>query len=93
MVAEFTKLRAWQLSAELAADVYEMTSGFPPGERYGMGQQSRRAAVSMSSNIAEGYARLHPRDKARFYELARSPCADEACRVIYGLMEATRPSL
>ncbi len=69
---EFTKLKAWQAACDVAEDVYALTNTFPDREVYGMTSQLRRAAVSMSTNIAEGYARWHARDKSRFYEMARS---------------------
>ena len=47
----------WQKSVDLAVDVYRLTRDFPPGERFGMTAQVRRAAMSISNNIAEGHGR------------------------------------
>src|SRR5690606_20191337 len=56
--------------------VYEMTSFFPVEERYGLSQQMRRAAVSISSNIAEGAGRNGPREFLNFVGIARGSLAE-----------------
>jgi four helix bundle protein len=66
----FEKLEAWQKAVELADDVYAATRGFPDHERFGLTTQMRRAAVSISSNIAEGSGRSSDADFARFIEIA-----------------------
>jgi len=53
----FEKLDVWQKAVELAGDVYRTTRQFPVDERFGLTAQMRRAAVSISSNIAEGSGR------------------------------------
>jgi hypothetical protein len=60
----FEKLEAWQLAIELARRVYSATSHFPDAERFGLTSQMRRAAVSISSNIAEGSGRATDTDCA-----------------------------
>ncbi|MEX2252133.1 MAG: four helix bundle protein [Acidimicrobiia bacterium] len=67
---DFRSLRVWQESHGLALEIYELTSKFPTGERFGLTAQMRRAAVSVSSNIAEGCSRSSRRDFARFLEIA-----------------------
>ncbi len=66
----FEKLDVWQRAVELAAFVYGLTASFPSDERFGITSQMRRAAVSVSSNIAEGSSRSSRQDFARFVELA-----------------------
>lgn len=66
----FEKLDVWQRSIELAAQVYDISGRFPPDEKFGLTSQMRRAAVSISSNIAEGSSRSSRADFARFVELA-----------------------
>ena len=66
----FEKLETWQKAIAFADLVYEMTRNFPPAERFGLTNQMRRAAVSISSNIAEGVARNSKNDYARFLEIA-----------------------
>ena len=60
------KLDVWQKAIDFADLVYSSTRTFPSGERFGLTNQIRRAAVSISSNIAEGSARISDTDFARF---------------------------
>jgi four helix bundle protein len=64
------KLRVFAEAEELALDVYRLTHSLPVHERYGLGEQLRRAAVSIGSNIAEGCGRGGTRDFVRFLEIA-----------------------
>jgi len=66
----FEKLETWQKAIAFADLVYELTRNFPTDERFGLTNQMRRAAVSVSSNIAEGTARNSKNDYARFLEIA-----------------------
>jgi four helix bundle protein len=66
----FEKLETWQKAIEFADVVYELTRHFPADERFGLTNQMRRAAVSISSNTAEGTARNSKNDYARFLEIA-----------------------
>lgn len=66
----FEKLETWQKSIAFADLVYEVARNFPSDERFGLTNQMRRAAVSISSNIAEGTARNSRNDYARFLEIA-----------------------
>jgi four helix bundle protein len=69
-VFRFEKLDVWQKAVELADDVYRLTRAFPNEERFGLTSQMRRAAVSISSNIAEGTGRTSDAEFARFVEIA-----------------------
>ncbi len=66
----FEKLDVWQKAVDFADLVYACTDGFPPDERFGLTNQMRRAAVSISSNVAEGCSRSSKTDFARFVEIA-----------------------
>lgn len=66
----FEKLEVWREAIEFARLIYALTSSFPEAERYGLTSQMRRAAVSVSSNIAEGSSRSLRQDFARFVEIA-----------------------
>ena len=66
----FEKLDVWQKAIDFADLVYNQTRNFPAAERFGLTNQMRRAAVSISSNIAEGTSRMSQTDFARFIEIA-----------------------
>ena len=66
----FEKLDVWQEAINFADFVYSATRSFPDDERFGLTNQMRRAAVSISSNVAEGSSRSSRPDFARFVELA-----------------------
>jgi four helix bundle protein len=66
----FEKRGVWQKAIEFADLVYATTKSFPADERFGLTNQMRRAAVSVSSNIAEGSSRMSKTDFARFVEIA-----------------------
>jgi four helix bundle protein len=67
---KFEKLDVWQKAIDFADLVYSITKSFPTDERFGLTNQMRRAAVSVSANIAEGSARISNADFARFIEIA-----------------------
>jgi four helix bundle protein len=66
----FEKLDVWQEAIQFAEAIYKITNKFPEQERFGLTNQMRRAAVSISSNIAEGSSRASRTDFARFVEIA-----------------------
>ena len=66
----FEKLDVWKKSIELADTIYTGSRVFPAEERFGLTNQLRRAAISISSNIAEGSSRRSKTDFARFIEIA-----------------------
>ena len=66
----FEKLEVWQKAIDFADLVYNETRAFPAEERFGLTNQLRRAAISISSNIAEGSSRSSRNDFARFAEIA-----------------------
>jgi len=57
MLKNYKELKVWQKSYQLCIEIYTITKEFPKDERYGLTSQIRRAAVSVPSNIAEGYGR------------------------------------
>lgn len=66
----FKDLLAWQKSLTLAKKVYQVTGNFPTEERFGLINQMRRCAVSIPSNIAEGYGRGSDKELLRFLYVA-----------------------
>lgn len=66
----FEKLEVWKNARELAKAIYILSAKFSNTEKYGLASQIQRAAVSVSSNIAEGSGRNSPKEKIRFIEIA-----------------------
>ena len=63
-------LIVWQKSMALVKRVYEVTRAFPHEEMFGLTSQMRRAAVSIPSNIAEGYGRIYDKERINFLSIA-----------------------
>jgi len=71
MIAQhFTDLLVWQKGHQLVLLIYKITSQFPTKEVYSLVDQMRRAVISITSNIAEGFARKGIKEKIQFYYLA-----------------------
>ncbi len=68
----YEKLEVWQLAIKLAKEIYNITKLFPAEEKFGLNSQLRRAVVSVSSNLAEGSARVSKKEQAHFSSLAYS---------------------
>lgn len=66
-IHSFKDLKAWQESHYLVMAIYKITGSFPTSELYGLTKQMRRAVVSISSNIAEGFTRKSKKEKIQFY--------------------------
>lgn len=62
-VQNFYELEAWKTGHDLVLEVYKVTGNFPREEQFGMTSQLRRAASSITANIAEGFERYHFNDK------------------------------
>jgi four helix bundle protein len=71
MLKSYRELQVWQRSIQLATAVYRLAAGFPRDEIYGLSSQMKRAAVSVASNIAEGYGRLTGGEYRQFLGIAR----------------------
>lgn len=69
-IKTFRDLYAWQTGHELILAVYQISKSFPASESFGLTNQMRRAAVSVTSNVAEGFSRRGSKDKIRFYSMA-----------------------
>jgi four helix bundle protein len=67
----YRDLIVWQKAMSLVTFVYKATANFPQQEQYGLTSQMRRAAVSIPSNIAEGYGRFSKNEFCRFLEIAK----------------------
>ena len=69
-IKSFTELIAWKEGHKLVLMIYEMTKRFPPEEKFGLTNQLRRAIISFTSNIAEGFSRNTSKEKVQFYYTA-----------------------
>lgn len=69
-IKSFTDLDAWKEGHALVLRIYEITKQFPKEEMFGLISQTRRCAVSITSNIAEGFSRQFYREKVQFYSMA-----------------------
>ncbi|MBI2196086.1 four helix bundle protein [Candidatus Daviesbacteria bacterium] len=75
-ITKFSDLDAWQEAHMLVDLVYKLTNRFPKSEVYGLTSQLRRAVVSITANIAEGFSRFHYKDRLRFYYDARGSLSE-----------------
>ncbi len=78
-------LRVWQQSMELVTYIYTMTKTFPKDEVFGLVSQMRRAAVSVPSNIAEGYARGTDREKLHFLRISSGSMSEIETQLMLSL--------
>ena len=70
-ITSFRDLFVWQEAHTFVLLIYKTTSSFPVEEKFGLTNQMRRAAVSITSNIAEGFSRHSPNDKIHFYRISK----------------------
>jgi len=75
-IKSFKQLNIWQKGIEEVKYVYEITKNFPRYELYGLTSQIRRAAVSIPSNIAEGFKRSHSNEYRQFLHIALGSAAE-----------------
>ena len=66
----FKSMTVWKKAYKLVLEIYKITASFPKSEIYGLAQQMHRAAVSIPSNIAEGYCRKHKAEYKQFMSIA-----------------------
>lgn len=69
-VVNFTDLVAWQEGHKLVLEIYFITRDFPQRETYILSSQMQRCAISITSNIAEGFSRKGRKEKIQFYSTA-----------------------
>lgn len=70
IIKTFREILAWQKAHELTLLVYKLTEKYPKSEEFGLKLQSRRCAVSVGSNIAEGFKRKTKNDSLHFYNIS-----------------------
>jgi len=70
-IKDFKDLIVWRESHKLVLDIYKLTKNFPKNEIFGIISQMRRASVSITSNITEGFGRQGYKEKLQFYYIAQ----------------------
>ena len=81
-IKNFQDLRIWQIGIEVVKDIYILTKKFPKEELYGLTSQMRRSAVSIPSNIAEGFRRYHNKEYRQFLYITLGSCAELETQII-----------
>jgi four helix bundle protein len=81
-ITSFKELRIWQQGIRIVKDVYKISRQLPKDENYGLITQMRRAAVSIPSNIAEGFKRYHPRQYRQHLYMALGSAAELETQLI-----------
>jgi len=84
MFLSFRDMPVWQTAMEIAETVFALTDNLPRKEDYGFTSQIRRAALSISANIAEAFGRDHTLDKVNFYFVARGSVTETQSHLEYG---------
>jgi four helix bundle protein len=82
MIKSYKDLLVWQKSFRLALEIYKVTKKFPREELYGLVSQMRRAAFSIPSNIAEGYARGSTAEYRQFLKIAFASGAELETQIL-----------
>jgi four helix bundle protein len=80
----YEKFDAWKVSHELALEVYRITAKWPKSERYELTSQTRRAALSAPTNIAEGAAKRGTREFRRYLDIALGSLSELSYLVRFG---------
>jgi four helix bundle protein len=75
-VKRYRDLDIWKKAIELVKDVYKVTEKFPKQEIYGLVSQMRRSAISIPSNVAEGFRRYHNKEYKQFLYVTLGSCAE-----------------
>jgi four helix bundle protein len=75
-IRSYRDLDIWKLGIQVAKEIYELTERFPKQEMYIMTAQLRRCAISVPSNVAEGFRRYHNKEYRQFLHIALGSCAE-----------------
>lgn len=77
----YKKLEVYAKSRQLVVTVYALLKHFPAEEKYALGDQMRRAVISVPSNIAEGLSRTAPKEQAHFLDIAYGSLMEIDCQL------------
>ena len=83
-MSDYRKLVVWLKAKDLAVAVYKIVRGPAMAREHALGDQLLRAAISIPSNIAEGYVRETPQDRSHFLNIARASCAELETQLLIG---------
>lgn len=81
-VKSYKDLNIWNKGVDIVNHIYKLTYSFPERERYGLVTQMRRCAVSIPSNIAEGFVRQHNKEYKQFLYISLGSCAELETQII-----------
>ncbi|MBI4096849.1 MAG: four helix bundle protein [Candidatus Levybacteria bacterium] len=81
-IGSYKELIVWQKAMELIKEIYLLTSMFPKDELYGLRSQMERAAVSIASQIAEGYLRRHRKEYIHFLSISLGSAAELETQIL-----------
>jgi len=84
-IRSYKDLNIWKRSIKVVEDTYKITKNFPKEEIYGLTSQLRRSAVSIPSNIAEGFARFYNKEYRQFLFISLGSCAELSTQIIIAL--------
>jgi len=75
-IKSFKDLGAWHISHEVVIMIYQVTKQFPDSEKFILTNQMRRSAISVTSNISEGFSRRSIKEKIQFYSIAAASSSE-----------------
>jgi len=81
-VKDYKELKVWQQGIEIVDKIYSITDNFPKDELYGLTNQMRRSALSIPSNISEGFVRNHSKEYIQFLYISLGSCAELETQII-----------
>ncbi|OPY76853.1 MAG: hypothetical protein A4E64_01334 [Syntrophorhabdus sp. PtaU1.Bin058] len=81
-IKNFKDLKVWQKGIEIVIDTYALTKKFPKEELYSLTTQIKRSAISIPSNIAEGFKRFHIKENKQFFYVAQASLAELETQLI-----------
>lgn len=90
-VKSYKELNVWKKGMEIVDRVYKTIEGFPQNELYGLTSQMQRSAISIPSNIAEGFARGHTAEYRQFLRMALGSCAELDTQLIIAYRRSYTP--
>lgn len=81
-INSFSEIIAWQKAHKFVLEIYKATAHFPRSEEFNLTSQLRRCALSIPSNITEGFARKSLKDSKRFYIIAEASLEESKCQLL-----------